>query len=417
VIGYNDLMDVMEVLSFDNNLNQIGTTSRIIKDPHLQLVYEGIGKAGGSLDGQLYPVAEKGFLFYNTAGEKINYRVEFINNQLRTLWTDEEPENTDFDVSYRAFEDSKAVGSIVERKIQRRNVYVEELLVNDAKTGRRLFKVPALMDSLTILISDVHHDSTSSRFSVFGEYYRSVDRGRGVGFATVVYDSSGNVVDQKKITWEEITRRVPIDKRGRFESNKARILFHQTVRTSDGRIFVIGEQYRAHVNGDAIVAKAALMLVSPLASMALPSSQIDLFDFVVFEFDAGLALRNVHIIDKKDRSTMFPNSLLNASPLRIARIARSKGLFDYRFTQMRNDDKDFWIVYIDYDGTWDNKSMAFLAGSIEYQGDKGFSTNKFAITRTSRNFDAIVGKEDHVMAIEYFKRDRKVECRLQKVNK
>ena len=96
-------------------------------------------------------------------------------------------------------------------------------------------------------------------------------------------------------------------------------------------------------------------------------------------------------------------------------VAKAYGAFDYQFLQNTSNKNGFVVNYINYDRQKGEKAKNIL-GSVIYTPEKTFTVDKLPLTRKSTSYFVYPAKEGYVMVSEYFKKELKVESRLEKLN-
>lgn len=87
--------------------------------------------------------------------------------------------------------------------------------------------------------------------------------------------------------------------------------------------------------------------------------------------------------------------------------------FDYDFTQTNKEHTRFSVGYEDYERSKDFKGLTF--NSISYEDGKT-STDRVELTSKAKWLRVYPAKTGFVMIMEYFKKDKRLEFRLEKLN-
>jgi hypothetical protein len=420
VLGYDRSKNMVELIAFDEKLKQTASFVRLVKGSNMLNAYGAAANGNETEQNFIVPVTDKGFMLYSVSEDrKAHYQIEFLDNNLKSIWTDRASPEAGYEIGFEAFQDSQAIGSLIERRKKAGSKDVEyDLLVNSAVDGHRLFKVPVVVDKgYTVAVSDIRHDTLSGDYIVFGEFYSPTareTRDRSLGFMSVVYDAEGKLKDQKPSTWAAMSNVTPLDEKGKFDGSNTSILFHNTIRTSDGQVFVIGEQYKKAASAGGIaLTVAAIALGGGSANTSV--TQINIYNLVVFQFNPDYTINKVHVFDKNKSVMQLPGGALETSPKAVSHYAKSWGAFDYRFTQMSVDNSTFIVTYVDYDRAKQGGN-AFVVGSVVYTPEKTFVTDKFNMTKRSSEFNILKAKPGYILISEYFRKEKKIENRLEKVN-
>lgn len=418
VLGFDRSNNMVEIIAYDDQLKQTGTMARLAKGTNMLNAYGAAASGNETEQRFLVPVTDKGFLLYSVNEDrKAHYRVEFLTSELKTLWTDQAPADGNIEMAFEAFQDSETIGSLIEKRKKNTSKDIEyELLVNNTTTGQRIFKVPVAAKNFNVIVSDIRHDSTTGDFIMFGEYYpvgATEATDKSLGFMSIVYDKEGKLLTQQNTSWEDMSKLTPLNEKGKFEGNNTNILFHNTVRTSDGQIFVVGEQYKKAANAAGIALNVAALALGggQMGSM----TQINIYNLVIFQFNPDFTINKVHTFEKNKSVMQMPAGSAGVSPKLVSNYAKAIGAFDYRFTQMSEDNSTFIVNYVDFDRQ-SEAGRAFVIGSIVYTPEKTFVTDKFNLKKSSTEFTVFKAKPGYILVSEYFRKDKKLESRLEKVN-
>jgi hypothetical protein len=131
----------------------------------------------------------------------------------------------------------------------------------------------------------------------------------------------------------------------------------------------------------------------------------------IFEFDDKFDLKNVEVFDKTKSSYTF-NVLATGSRM-MGYLLNMTNSFDYTFTQTNKDKSKFSIGYVDYDKKKGEKGWYF--GSINYGGGK-MTTDKIKFDTKATWQHVYPGKPGYVMISEYFRKEKKLEFKMEKLN-
>ncbi|HEX8059379.1 MAG TPA: DUF6770 family protein [Cyclobacteriaceae bacterium] len=418
IIGFDSHLNTVEIIAYDSTLKQKASVVRAIKGTNLRVAYGAAANGNETEQRFLVPVTNEGFLVYSVnESHKAHYHIESFDNSLQSIWVDEPAADAEVEMAFEAFQDSKVVGSLIESRARTASKDLEyDLLVNNTATGKTVFKVPVVLNTYTVAVSDVRHDTRTNEYIVFGEYYSAnarETRDRSLGFMNVVYDSVGNLKTRKATSWEDMSRVTPLDEKGKFEGSNTSILFHNTIRTSDGQVFIVGEQYKKAANASGIALSVAAIALG--GNRTAPMTQINIYNLVVFQFNPDFTINKVHVFEKGKSVMHLPQGSVNMSPKFVSNYAKAVGAFDYRFTQMPSDNSTFIVNYVDYDRQ-NEGGKAFVVGSIVYTPEKSFVTDKFTMSRRTSKFQIMKAKPGYILVSEYFYKDKKLESRLEKVN-
>ena len=408
-----------ELITYDRSLKQIGNVTRRISNKLLITHYNAIVHGAEPSQAYLIPITNQGFLYYGfKEGSKYKYEIQCYTNELKVMWSDYAPNDATVEIASEGFQDGDFVGSMITRK---RNISTKDLdfalLIHRVSTGEEVFRVPMMTDKYSVSFADVFYDRNNQTFVVFGEYNNKTDRELktiGQGFITLTLDMTGKVVSERLNPWAQISAAAPVNEKGQFDGNNSRILFHEFVRTQDGSTFAIGEQYKKAANAAGIAGNVMLAALGGNAG-TFSNAQLNVYNMVVFEFTADYTLKKVYVFEKDKNIMTLPSGSEYLSPKLLSYYARAHGGFDYAFTQRAADKNTFQVTYVNYDREKGQASKNVLS-SIVYTPERNFVVDSMPLDRKSTLYIVTRAKEGYVMVTEYFKREKRVDSRLEKVN-
>lgn len=409
-----------ELITYDRALKHMGNVTREVNNKFMIASYTALMNGAEPSQAYLVPIANKGFLYYGIKEDsKYKYEIQCYDNALKVLWSDYASNDTNVEMAAEGFQSGDYVGSMITRK---RNITTRDLefdlLVHQVSTGQELFRVPMSTDKHTLSFSDVFFDERKQTFVVFGEYNDKEDKELktpSLGFMTLTLDMDGKVVSEKINSWAtDISAAAPVNERGQFDGNNSRILFHEFVRTDDGKIFAIGEQYKKVANAAGIAGNVLLAAVGG-SSASFSNTQLNVYNMVVFEFTADYTVKKVYVFEKDKNIVSLPSGSEYVSPKLVSYYAKAYGGFDYAFTQRSPDKSTFHVSYVSYDREKGQASQNVL-GSIVYTPEKTFTVDKLPLARRSTLYIVNRAKDGYVMVTEYFKKEKRLDSRLEKIN-
>jgi hypothetical protein len=389
----------LELIAYDRNLKETGKVTKELKNKFTAAAYAYIAQGNPASQAFLAAVPGRGFVYYGIKEDsKSDYEIEFYNNSMKKIWASYGPDDDyDFENSAEAFQSEQYVGSLILKRKGLMSTDIEfDLLVQTTGDGKSLFKIPLQTSKYKVSLTQGSFDAEKQQFVIFGEYYNKEDnamKSESLGFINLTLDLKGKVVSEKVNPWTTINKLVPAQHKEGFD--KTSVMFHSFVKTSDGQTYAIGEQYRK--GGTPMAAK------------------VNVFNMVIFQFDADFIIKKIHIFEKDKNSLSLPQGMLLFSPKLLSYVAKSLGGFDYYFTQVAPDNSTFVVTYVNYDKEKGERSKNVL-GSIILTPEKEFTVDKFPLNRESTSFRVFRGKPGYVMVSEYFEKEKRLETRLEKLN-
>jgi hypothetical protein len=136
-------------------------------------------------------------------------------------------------------------------------------------------------------------------------------------------------------------------------------------------------------------------------------------DMLLLQFNDRFEVENATIYDKYNNNVEMPSGTEFMSPHTIALYLKSAGAFDYTFMQPGKNKASFVIGYTDYEKGKDYKGLSF--NSISYAGGN-ITTDKIKLKSSSSQMLIFPAKSGSVMIAEYFKKDKRMDFRMEKLN-
>jgi hypothetical protein len=422
---YDTKIKNIELVSFDRTLAQLGTfTQPVAKNRFAMANYTLIAQGSSPTQAYLIGIQDQGFLHYGLTKDRYQYQTEFYDNTMKRVWSDVAPNGKQVEIASEAFQQDNYVGSLIMIKKNATSKDVDvDLLVQDVITGKKLFRVPVATAKYSVSFSDVYFDQEKGNFIVFGEYYNKNEKelkAQSLGFISIRYDLTGKIIDEKTNSWAtDISRVAPVNEKGKFDGSNTSVLFHDIIRTADGQFFAVGEQYKKAVNG----AGVALNILSIAAAAAggggvystASSTQLNIYNMVIFQFNPDFTINKIHFFEKDKNEVLLPSGSGFTASKQLSFYAKAVGGFDYVYTQESKDKNTFVVTYVNYDREKGEKGKNML-GSVIYTPEKTFIVDKLVLDRKSSSYFVSRAKEGYVMVTEYFKKEKRLDSRLEKLN-
>jgi hypothetical protein len=203
-----------------------------------------------------------------------------------------------------------------------------------------------------------------------------------------------------------MSKHLKIDHKGRV-SELGYVYFHSLQQTEDGKIFAIGEGYKKVADGVGI----AMNLLS--GSYSAGMSKLKITDMLLLELSKNFELEGAKIYEKNNNNFSISTGSDFLTPHSLALVAKTYGAFDYSFTQIGKNHASFTSGYTDYERSKDYKGLTF--NSISYYDGK-ISTDKINLKTSAKWLSILPAKPGSVLIIEYFKKDKRLDMRMEKIN-
>ena len=360
----------------------------------------------------VFAVPNKGFIVYNPIEtQKVGYSIEFFSNEGKDKgWIKKSSStNKEYEVAQYLAADEHIILNAVNKqsslKSKNATLYISGV---DTKSGKQLFE-QKLVDSQYQLLPTDGYINPSGQMVVFGQYYLLKDnimKSQSTGLFSLVVDKSGNILFKNYVSWtKDISKFFPSNAKGKLK-DIGYIYFHNIIKTADGKVFAIGEQYKKVASGGGI---AGAILAGGTKRTGVSLVKIVVDDLFLFEFTPDFKLKDVKIFDKTKNNVELPAGTGFRSRQMLANTIKYYGAFDYYYTQRLDQGKSFTIGYLDYD----KKNRSF--GALTYF-DGEFSQDKIKLGTDATRLWVLPAKPGYVLISEYYRKSKKLNIHLEKIN-
>ncbi len=247
---------------------------------------------------------------------------------------------------------------------------------------------------------------------VMGSYFdKNADVAKDFSKGLAVYEisSAGKVLSKVYNSWsEDFARYLPTNSKGKID-HVGYLYIHKLIKTPDGKLFVVGEGYKRQADA-AGIALTTLSVLGGGGNMGV--TKIVITDMVMMQFNDKYKVVNATIYDKTQNTAVVGQASDYNSQHMLAMYLKMIGAFDYAFTTGEADNSNFTVCYGDYVHTSEYKGQTF--NSIHYNGSK-FNTDRIQLKSKASTMKVFPAKAGSVMILEYFKKDKRLDFRLEKL--
>lgn len=134
---------------------------------------------------------------------------------------------------------------------------------------------------------------------------------------------------------------------------------------------------------------------------------------LMLKLSKDFVLTDAKIYEKNNNNFSLGTGSDMSSPHTLALFAKAYGAFDYDYTQMGNNNESFSSTYTDYERSKGYKGMTF--NSISYYGGK-LTSDKINLKTDATKLKVLPGKPGSVLLLEYFKKAKRLDLRMEKLN-
>lgn len=415
-----------EYVTFDKDGDMLGSKLMSIKeagkfDYQMTLVRMTSNTEGTSI----YPLGSDGFVKVRAAKfKKAGYILTAYDNDLNELWTSTSSQESKMVESIEINEVNKKflTAAVQQRKSATSRKMDTYYTIIDAKTGKETVRLDMGNDKdgkESVLKS--FYDESLNKIVMVGEYYKPGDdilKDRSEGIFIQNVDKKGKVSNRENFAWKgEIARfkQKSLSAEARKElDDKFYLYFHDVVRTEDGKLFLIGEQFKKQVSAGGV----ALGVVAAAAGGTSTASamEIRVMNMAILEFDADNVLDEYTLVEKKNTSVMLPAGMGMYGASFLGYYIASIGGFDYSFTSRDKASNKFTVVYTDYNRKEEGKSGKAdkMLGVIQIE-DNEMEAKRFPINTEAKTWWIQQGKPGFISVCEYDRKEKRLDVRLEEL--
>lgn len=366
---------------------------------------------------QMFSLKDQGFamLIPLRDGKQYTYEANFYSSTGRNQWTYSPADDERLALaSFLGNTDSLMVLEVTKRERRASGQTSAAIVGLNFATRKKAFELDASKDKFTFVPQYATQVKGTGNVLLMGSYYdktANILKDFSLGLAMYVVTPSGEVISKSYNSWkEDIGKYLPLNDKGKID-DIGYLYFHNMIQTQDGNMFAVGEGYKRVADGLGIGLNALSMMAAHRVSSG-GNTKMKITDMVLLKFGPDFKITGATIQDKTDNS--FSTGLEDlASQHMIAQMMKAMGAFDYAFTSVDKDNKIFTVCYNDYERSKDFKGETF--NTIRYNGTK-FTTDKMQLTSKATTMKVLQGKPGSIAVVEYFKKDKKLDVHLEKMN-
>ena len=281
------------------------------------------------------------------------------------------------------------------------------------ETKKKAFEIEEGRDNYLFIPEYCTKLSYSGKLAIIGPYFNKTDnivKDFSLGIAIYTIDDDGKILSKAYNNWaQDISKYLPLNEKGKID-DIGYLFFHNIIQSNDGNIFVVGEGYKRTADALGIGLNALSLLGGRINSGG--NTKIKITDMVIMEFGNDFKIKGATVQEKHHSDFHNEYSDLNSQHL-VALLIKAYGGFDYAFTTADKDVKTFSVCYRDYERTSEYKGQTFNV--LKYNGTK-FLTDKIQLSSKATHMVVLPAKPGFVLIMEYFKKDKKIDLRMEKMN-
>ncbi|MEO0471082.1 MAG: DUF6770 family protein [Bacteroidota bacterium] len=428
MLFYNTKTRELELTTFSKEGKEIASSTYEALTRKEVLLYQTQGflsveEAGSNKS--IFPVGDEGFvrMAFQRDSRKTGYTLEYFPNDLKKAnrWKiGSKPDHPLHETAIVNSVSPSAVSlSVTRAKGAMSKVYSSFVQAIDLKERKVAYEIPLSTKDFTHSVVLGEYDETTGQTLVMGNYFRPEDKkmkSKNLGMFAWLVDSEGGVPIKKYYSWgKDIAKFLPVNQKGKMQ-DAGYIFMHQIVKADDGRMYVIGEEYKKEVSG----AGVALNLLAAAGGSASGAAnfKIVLQDFVVFEIAPDFSLTDVQIFEKKKNNVLLPAGFGYLSVASLGRVVKLYNGFDYAYTEELSGENAFYFTYFSRAKQENSKGKMKVKpvfGVISNDGEE-YQSDKVNIDTDAYLQFIRAGKPGFYTVWEYSKKTKTLKARLEQVN-
>lgn len=352
----------------------------------------------------LSPITTKGFIdIAATKNKDYKYEVRYFDNKdVNKHWVVESPNTKGIEsANFIAANDNKIVLSVTKRPSLWSTKQMLYTSILDIKNGEILKEFDN--DKLGNYQFFNGFVKENNEINLIGNYFKKEDspiKDHPTGMISVILTDNNDLVNKKKSTFGRLLRGNAKDE------SPGHLHMHDFIWTDNDKIYVVGEYFKKKADAFGIAAAA-------MGNGKVSTVKLSIYDFVVAELDSNLKVQRVKILDKKSHSVTLPPGSLIAGSALLGNYVKLVGGFDYSYTQIIKSDKPYFIsTYFDRKDEKDKEPKFKIVSNI----DGTFVEDAVSLKTEATDIRVTKAKAGFILITEYFKKEKKMTLRLEKIN-
>lgn len=405
----------MKIYDLDGKLKYTYTRDYDKKTEELMKRYETMHTDEGT-NQNVYDLGDQGYasVLPIRDGKQNTYEVDYYSSEQKKKWSyipsDEERYTN---AEFLGSTDSLILLEVLKKNRALSGRVTAHLVGINFVTKKKVFDLDDSKDEYTFVPSSVLPVKGTNQMLVLGSYFNkdnNIAKDFSQGLAFYIIDTKGKVISKTYNSWQgDFAKYLPVNSKGKI--NEIGYLYiHKLIRNPDGKYFIVGEGYKRQANAGGI-ALAALGAVGGVRTN-VGVTKIVITDMVMMELNNEFKVTNASIYEKTKNTAVASAMSDYSSQHATAMYLKMTGAFDYEFTTGDPENDNFAICYSDWVRTGDYKGKTFNA--IRYNGSK-FNTDKIELKSKANNTKVFPAKPGSIMIMEYYKKDKRLDFRLEKI--
>jgi len=406
----------MKIYDLDGKLKYTYSREFDKKTDELMKQYETLHTDEG-MNKNVFDLGEQGYVSVLPMrdGKQRTYEVDYYASDAKKQWT---YVPTDDEEKYAFAEYLGCTDSLIILEVMKKNRAMStkasaHLIGINFVTKKKAWDIDNSNDTYTLVPSSVN-SLEAGKIMVMGSYFdkdQNIMKDFSRGLAVYEITTAGKITSKAYNTWAgDFAKYLPTNSKGKID-NIGYLYIHKLMKTPDNKLFVVGEGYKRQASAGGIALTTLGMLAGGV-NTGVGVTKIVVTDMVIMEFNSQYKVIGATIYDKTNNTALASAVSDYNSQHVIASYLKMIGAFDYEFTTGDEDNSNFAVCYSDYVRSSSYKGQTFNA--IRYNGKK-FSTDKIELKSKASTLKVFPAKAGSVMILEYFKKDKRLDFRLEKL--
>jgi hypothetical protein len=406
----------MKIYDFDGKLKYSYSRQFDKRTDELMKQYETLHTDEG-MNKNVFDLGDRGYVSVLPMrdGKMRTYEVDYYSSETKKQWTyvpQDEAEKYAF-AEYLGCTDSLIILEVLTKNKAMSTNMTSHLVGINFITKKKQFELENDNDNYKLVPSSVVPIDGTGNLMVMGSFYDKDDniiKDFSKGLAVYEMTTTGKVLTKTYNTWAgDFARYLPTNSKGKID-DVGYLYVHKLIRTPDHRLFVVGEGYKRQANAVGIGLTALAAMGGGTTNAGV--TKIVVTDMVIMEFNDKYKVSNATIFEKTKNTALASSASDYNSQHLIANYLKMIGAFDYDFTTGEEDNSNFAVCYSDWERSSSYHGQTFNA--IHYNGKK-FSTDKIELKSKASFLRVFPAKSGSIMILEYFRKDKRLDFRLEKL--
>ncbi|MBL4862990.1 MAG: hypothetical protein JKY09_08250 [Crocinitomicaceae bacterium] len=415
-----------EFVSFDKTGKKLGNhliPKKSISSFDLQK--STVALSSGTENVTIYPLGNEGFVRQTyTKSKKVGYEFVAYDNEMNELWSYGSPLSSKL---IETAEISEVSDKFVTATIYRKKGLMTKkmdlaFVILDAKSGELVSEMEmGNADEGKESVLKTYFDEAQEKIVLIGEFYKPgddilKDKSQGLFIKELGEDGAELTINQYK--WKGHIDKFKNENLSEEDKKEAKaafsIFFHDAIRSENGNLFLIGEQFRKQLSAGGTALN--MLAAASGGSSDAAAFEIRVSNMIVIEFDKKNNLVGFNVIKKKKTSVLLPKGAGLWGTAFLGYYINSIGGFDYSFTSADKNSDVYSVVYTDYNRKLEKgeKKSDKMLGIIQIEAGK-MEASRVPINTNAKRWWIQPAKPGHISITEYYKKEKKLSMRLEQL--